>query len=501
MHRYKFTIPSLLLILTLLSCGEDYLEKTDPNRLVSDNFYKTETQVEQALNGVYSQLQGIISDQWQYNEFITDNTTLHFNVGNRGQGPALEAIEFWQINSSTGNIANLYNSIYSAMVNINTTLAKLEEATFDEAARSEFEGQLKFLRAYYYFHLVQYFGEVIIITEPLSSPSEAWEYERQPVSAVYELVENDLDDAINMLPESYPAEEVGRVTKGAALALLGKVYLTRQEYDKAISTLTEVTNLNYELLDNYADVFDPANKNHAESIFEVQFQGGNELGEHSSFIYTFAPRESVGAVIDFSGQNGGGWNTPSLDIINAYEEGDLRKEVSLKEGYTSLEGDWIEVPYINKYNHPHSIRGRTDDNWPILRYADVLLMLAEAINEVSGPTSQAYEYLNAVRRRAGLEPLDGLGKDAFREAVLRERRIELAFENHRWFDLKRTNTPQELADFMNAYGELEKSNPTTDRGGIPFSDADFVFEPYEALFPIPADERLINSKLTQNPGY
>lgn len=499
-NTYKITLASLTVFLALFSCSDEYLDKTDPESLVSENFYQTETQVEQALNGVYSQLQGIVSSQWQYNEFITDNTTLHFNTGDRGQGPSLEALEFWQINSSTGNINNLYTSIYGAMVNINTTLARLEEATFDPASVQQFEGQLKFLRAYYYFHLVQYFGEVVIITEPLESPSEAWDYERQSVEKVYELIETDLNEAATALPVSYSADQVGRVTKGAALSLLGKVYLTRKNYPQAIATLTEVTTLGYELLPNYADVFDPANKNHPESVFEVQFQGGNDLGEFSNFIYTFAPRESVGAVIDFPGENGGGWNIPSLDMIAAYEDGDLRKEASLKEGYTNLEGEWVPVPYINKYNHPHAIRGRSDDNWPVLRYADVLLMLAEATNEASGP-GEAYQYLNPVRERAGLSPLSGLSQEAFRTAVLQERRVELAFENHRWFDLKRTMTPQEVADFLNAYGDREQSNPTTTRGGIPFSAADFVFEPYEVLFPIPANEIIINPDLTQNPGY
>lgn len=490
-----------LLSLMLLSCGEDFLNRTDPTRLVESEFYQTGTQVEQALNGVYSQLQGIVTNQWQYNEFITDNTTLHFNIGDRGQGPSLEAIEFWQINPSTGNINNLYNSYYETLVNINTTLSKLQGATFDETVTARFEGQLKFLRAYYYFNLVQYFGEVIVVTEPLQSTSEAWEFTRQPVETVYELVESDLAAAAASLPARYDTANVGRVTKGAALSLLGKVYLTKKQYADAVSTLQQVVSLDYELLPSYADVFDPAKKNHKESIFEVQFQGGNLLEEHSNFIYTFAPRESNGAVIKFPGQNGGGWNIPSLDMIAAYEEGDLRKAVSLKEGYTSLEGEWVPVPFINKYNHPHEIRGRTNDNWPVLRYADVLLMLSEAINEVSGPTPEAYGYLNQVRGRAELDPLSGLDKAAFREAVLRERRTELAFENHRWFDLKRTKTPQELAAFMNAYGAVEKSHPTTSRGGIPFTAGDFVFEPYEALFPIPADQILINDQLTQNPGY
>ncbi|MFH5885477.1 RagB/SusD family nutrient uptake outer membrane protein [Halalkalibaculum sp. DA3122] len=499
MKYFIITLNSLLL-LTLVSCSDDYLVKTDPTSLVEDEFYQTEEQMAQAVNGVYSQLQDIIHDQWQYNEFITDNTTLHFNVANRGQGPALEAIEYWQINQSTPNITNLYNSYYQALVNINTALSKLEGATFDETAIQQFEGELKFLRAYYYFNLVQYFGDVIIMTEPLDTPEEAWSYARQPVEEVYDLIESDLNAAVSGAPD-YGEAAAGRVTKGAALSLLGKVYLTRKQYGQAISTLEQVLPMGYSLLASYEDVFDPANKNHEESIFAVQFQGGNDLGEHSSFIYTFAPRESEGAVIDFPGENGGGWNTPTLDIINSYEDGDLRKEVSLNEGYTNNEGDWVPVPYITKYHHPHSIRGRTDDNWPVLRYADVLLMLAEAINEEEGPTTEAHGYLNQVRERAGLDPLNGLDQETFRDTVLHERRMELAFENHRWFDLKRTRTPQELADFLNAHGQEERDNPTTSRGGIPFTEGDYVFEPYEALFPIPADEILINGDLTQNPGY
>ena len=254
---------------------------------------------------------------------------------------------------------------------------------------------------------------------------------------------------------------------------------------------------------NYADVFDPAKKNNSESVFEVQFQADSEIGEWSGFLDTFYPRESYGAVVKFPNANGGGWNIPTLDIIGAYETGDLRKAVSLKEGYTNLQGIYVPVPFISKYYHPESytIKGRQGDNWPVIRYADVLLMLAEAINEQSGPTGETFGYLNQIRQRAGLNPLSGLNKDLFRTAVLQERRIELAFENHRWYDLKRTMSPAGLATFLNANGEFERSHPSTDRGGIPFSAGDYKFEPYEALFPIPANEILINKNLTQNEGY
>ncbi|MEX2511512.1 MAG: RagB/SusD family nutrient uptake outer membrane protein [Cyclobacteriaceae bacterium] len=483
------------------SCDEAFLNKTDPTVLVAENFYQSETQVIQAVNGVYGQLRPLHLNQWQYTEFMSDNTTLHFNPGNRGSGPSLEALEFWQYNPATPNITNLYNSTYGVMVNVNTTLSKLPEANATESIKSRSEGELKFIRAYLYFHLVQHFGDIILITEPVASPAEAFTYDRQSVEAAYQLIIEDLSFAIAALPVSHDADQVGRATKGAALSLLGKVHLTKKEYPQAIAALNQVLPLGYDLLPDYADVFDPQNKNHQESVFEIQYQGDNQYGVNSNFIYTFAPRESNGAVIDFPGQEGGGWNTPTLDIINSYEEGDLRKEVSLNEGYTNLAGVFVPVPYINKYNHPHQIRGITNDNWPVIRYSDVLLMLAEALNEANGPSGEAYGYLNEVRERADLDPLEGLSKDAFREAVLHERRIELAFENHRWFDLKRTKTTTELVNFLNDYGLRERANPTTSREGIPFSGNDFIFEAHEVLFPIPQDQIRINPSLQQNEGY
>jgi starch-binding outer membrane protein, SusD/RagB family len=254
-------IYSVLIGLVLLcgSCGEDFLNKTDPTVLVAESFYETETQLIQAVNGVYGQLQPVIRDQWQFTEFITDNTTLHFNPGNRGQGPALEALEFWQYNAATPNITSLYNNTYGTLVNVNTTLTRLSDANASDEIKLRSEGELKFIRAYLYFLLVQYFGDVILITEPVSAPSEAFTYEREPIETVYQQIISDLEDAIAGLPASYPASEVGRVTKGAALTLLGKVRLTRHEYPQAIETLNQVLSLGYAILGNYADVFSPGN--------------------------------------------------------------------------------------------------------------------------------------------------------------------------------------------------------------------------------------------------
>jgi len=503
MKHVKKVTAILLVLFLFSSCSKDFLEKENPTQLGEGTFYKTEKQIDQAVIGIYGQLQGIIANQWLFTEFISDNTTLHFDEGDRGQAPNIESLEYWQMNSNTGSIYDMYRATYSVIGNINTTLFKLSEAeAIDATTKAKFEGELKFFRAYYYFLLTEYFGDAIIVTEPVTNPSDAFQFERSPIAAVYTLIESDLDFAVASLPKTVPSTQAGRVTKGTALTLQGKVWLTRKDFIKAKLALDQVVDLDtYSLLPTYEAIFDPNNKNNAESIFEVQFQGGNDLGESSGFIYNFYPRFTSGEVTGFSGVSGGGWNIPTNDLISAYEAGDLRKEISLSEGYTSIGGDFVPVPFIEKFRHTHSIQGRPDDNWPVFRYADVLLMLAEAINEQSGPTTEAYDYVNEIRDRAGLDAIDGMSKEQFRVAILHERRIELAFENHRWFDLKRTLSTSELVDLLNAHGLAERANPTTSRGSIAFTAGDYIFSPYEVLLPIPERERLVNPNLEQNEGY
>lgn len=491
----------LTLCLVQFSCSDDFLDTTDPTRVGSELFYKDQTEVEQALNGVYGQLQGITSSAYIFKEFTSDNTTIDFNPLDRGGAAGWEAFEYSTVNPGNGEISNLWNSYYSTLYNVNFALEKLAgSSTIDATAKAEIEGQLKFIRAYLYFDLVQYFGDVVLVTSTLSTPEEAFDLLRSPVADVYAQIESDLNDAAAALPATYDAANAGRITKGAALSLLGKVYLTQKQYPEAVNTLKQVLPLGYALLPVYADNFDPQKKNGVESIFEIQYQGGNDLGEHSNFMYLFAPRLSQDIVTGYASVVPAGRNIPTNDIIAAYEEGDLRKEVSLQEGYTNANGEWIPIPYITKYLYPHTVAGRTDNNWPVLRYADVLLMLAEAINE-QGASAEAHDYLNQVRSRAGLAPLSGLDQASFRDAVLQERRVELAFENHRWFDLKRTKTPDELAQFMNAHGAQERANPTVPRGGVAFNALDYDYSAYEHIFPIPASQILINDQLTQNPGY
>jgi hypothetical protein len=481
------------------SCN-DFLVTTDPTRVEGSLFFQDQTQLQQALNGVYGQLQSITNSAYLFKEFNSDNTTLDFNPLNRGGAAGWEAFEFSTVNPGNGEISNLWNSYYSAIFNANNTLEKMEASAVDEADKKVIRGQLKFIRAFYYFDLAQYFGDVVLVTNTLKTPDEAFELIKSPQEAVYAQIEADLKEAVDALPATYKSSEAGRVTKGAALSLLGKYYLTRKKYTEAVATLKQVLALGYSLNTNYADNFDPQKKNGKESIFEIQYQGGNDLGEWSNFTYLFAPRLSKGSITGYANVNPAGRNIPTNDMIAAYEIGDVRKDISLKSGYT-LNGVFYPIPYVSKYNYPHTISGRTNNNWPILRYADVLLMLAEAINEQSGPTGEAFDYLNQVRARAALAPKSGLDKAAFKTEVLHERRVELAFENHRWFDLKRTKSPAELAQFMNAYAIKEKQNPTVNRGGIAFNVLDYVYEDFEYYFPLPAPQILINSKLIQNTGY
>lgn len=496
----KFMITTALLILT--SCNKSFLDLTDPTARDSDNFYQTEAQFEQAVNGVYSQLQEITNNQYIFAEMPSDNTTLHLNPSDRGQTDRAEAFEFWNVTATNVNIAEYYNQAYNTLYNINSVLSKLATADIQEDKLHQFQGELLFLRGYHYFLLAQYFGDVVLLTEPLVDASDAFSLERTPVEEVYDQIILDLVEASTILPEKeeYGATDEGRITKGAALSLLGKVYLTIKAYAKAEVVLEKVMAMGYSLLADYADVFDPSKKNHAESIFEVQYQGGNNLGEWSSFIYSFAPRDSEGAVTGFPTSRPGGWNIPTRSIIDAFEIGDQRKTTALQEGYTNADGVYVAIPFVNKYNHPHTIVGRTDDNWPVIRFAEVLLMLSEAINELSGP-DQAYRYINRVRERAGLAPISGLSQEEFREAVMNERRVELAFENHRWFDLKRSLDAEKLVQHLHTHGQQERDSPTVDRGGVPFSPADYQFEAHESLFPIPDRQLFLSDNMQQNPGY
>ncbi len=493
--KTKIYIVSFMLM-GLSACNK--LLEVEPATFTSgSNYYETEQQVETAVNGAYSVLQTLNTSGnfWIFTEVRADNTTYQYNPNNRCCITREQVDEF--LNTATDRYTeNVWSVLYNGVQQTNAILNRIEgSAITDVAKKNQFIGEAKFLRGLLYFNLVRLFGEIPLRIEEVKGPTDAFSDQKASVEQVYEQIIQDAKDAAANLPVNYSSADVGRATQGAALTLLGDVYLTRKDYPNAISTLQQVTQLGYELVQDYADIFNPNNKNNSESIFEVQFNSGVQ-GENSNFFFDFGPFPGALDLTGFQGQLGG-LNIPTPSIINSYEPGDKRKAASIgyyvnPDNSTTFES-FIggSIPYIKKFYHPpFENNGWTNDNWPVYRYADVLLMLAEALNE-EGSTDEAYAYINPVRIRAGLEMLSGLSIDEFREAVYHEERVELAFEDHRWFDLLRTGLAIEV---MTAHGLEERAR-------LPRVGAEsFNVQEYMLVFPIPASEVRLNG-FAQNPNY
>lgn len=477
----------------------DFLEPEPKTFVESSSYYQTADEAENGINAIYGKLQDLYDSPNYFfvlTELRSDNTTVQWEPQKLNN---VEFIDEFQSQATNPIYEDAWSNAYSGIQQANIMLNRLEGAEFgSQEERDQYAGEAKFLRALFYFHLVRLWGEVPLVLDELGA-SEAFTDSRASAEAVYEQIIADATDAANSLPLEAPASEAGRATVGAARTLLGTVYMTQQEFESAIEPLQQVAGMDYELLPDYEDVFDPANKNHAESIFEVQYEPGLAGGEEaSSWIYRFAPSNSGSDIIGFSDLNDGtsGFNIPTVDMVGAYEQGDERKATSISF-YVNPENSEFEtvaigdsIPFINKYNHAFSTPGQTRENWPVYRYSQVLLMLAEALNEV-GRTGDAYAYVNQVRERAGLDPLAGLSKSEFRQAVYHELRVELAFENHRWYNLKRTERALEV---MREHGqELIERSPRITEGF-------YNIEEYKLLYPIPFREVRLND-FEQNPGW
>jgi len=488
-------IVSGLGLLALTACN--HLLDTKPYTFSSgDNYYENEAQVLRAVNGVYGRLQELYtSDFWALTEMVADNTNYQYDEGNRGAQQREEIDEFL-ITSSNTYVNTAWALLYSIVKEANVVIGRMDNVAFaDQTLKNRYTGELKFLRGLAYFHLVRLFGEIPMHTEEISGPADAFKSSKATVDQVYAAIVQDAQDAVASLPDGYTGNDVGRATKGAALTLLGDVYLTRKQYADAVTALQQVTALGYSLLPDYADCFSPTAKNNAESVFEVQYDQSVE-GENSNFIFMFGPRDAKLKLVGFTGTLGGS-NIPTPSIYNLYEPGDLRRDKSIELFDDPSNANYAEsvafggkMPFIKKFYHPpYPEDGRSNENWPVYRYAHVLLMLAEAQHEAG--TGDPYQNLNPVRQRAGLPPLSGLSPDDLRDAIAKEQRVEVAFENHRWYQLLRTGKAQEV---MNAHGVNEKARLTR------LSSAAYNVQPFRLLFPIPQREIQLNG-FPQNDEY
>ena len=453
----------LFLTLALVSCQNKFLELTPDTNGSAGNFYRTKDQFLQAINSAYSPLQGIQNNtMWLFGEVRSDNTSYQLNTGDRSGTSREEIDEFRDIDQNP-NLQTFFNSSYLGIGRCNLLLTKIQTATFDQASRSQIEGEARFLRAYYYFNLTRIFGDVPLVLKEVTTPEEAFTTAvRVPEAQILTTLIDDFKVAITKLPAKYAVSDIGRATSGAAKALLGEVYMSQKNYTAAADILKSIeAEGGYSLNANYADNF--KKKNTSESIFEVQYAEGVGA-KWSTFTYSFAPFNSGTLSTGFALGVGSsaGWNIPTQSLINAYEPTDKRLAASVNQNFIDPTSKKV-VPFIQKYsNPPYLERFNTGDNFIISRLADVLLMQAEALNEAGFPNAEAFTLLNRVRTRAGLAAKSINNADAtlkvasqaeFRAAIAQERRVELAFENHRWFDLVRTG---QAVAVMAAHGVAEK---------------------------------------------
>ena len=484
---YKLSI-ILIVIACLNSCNNDFLNLNPKTQLSEEVFFKTPDDFKSALNGTYSVLQegNMYGSSWYvFSEIPSDNTS------NQLSGSVSDQDEFDKFYIRTLNpyLANFWNSSYNGIHRANTIITRIDVIEMDVDLKERYKLEATFLRALMYYNLVRVFGDVPLIKEPITI-QESYQLTRTKVEDIYTSIIADLKLATK-LPTSYTGNDIGRTTSGAAKSLLGSIYMTQSDFKKAQTVFEEVIQSGkYQLLENtpgdinidgYASVFDPNNHNHKESIFDVQFKKGG-FGEGSGFANNFAPENSGTNVVPVGGT--GGNNLPTMDMYNAYEDNDLRRDYSMALGYYNAQNSnkWVNALHITKYKDTPYQSYDSNNNWPVIRYADVLLMYAEALNE-NGETSKACDYLNMVRRRGfgyntnEVSPYDmnTIDKNAFKDMVDHERRVELAFEGHRWFDLIRTKKAVEL---MKSKG--------------------FKLNATNLICPIPQEQIDLNKNLTQN---
>ncbi len=498
-----------ILSVFLASCGEDFLTLPSQTSLTDDIYFETQSDLESAVNAVYAPLRELYTGSsatsnganaaYIMGELHSDNARYVINPIFRATLNQEHVADFIQEASNSVSTFK-YQQNYVTIAYANKVIATVEDVEFDsDFAKNNVKGQALCLRAFSYFDLVQYFGSIPLHLDPVTTLDET-ALPLSEVSAVYTQIIADLTSAIDLLPVRSQQPNLGRVTKGTAQMILANVYMVQKNYAAAETLLKSIVESGeYSLMDDYASVFNPVNKNNSESIFEIQYREGTD-GYSSTFIYGMLPYPMEADTIFKLTQvtnpqplsGGESLNAPSPDMIAAYEEGDVRFDATID--FTSVING-TRYPFCKKYLHPHTLQGSTNDNWPVYRYAEVLLFLAEAINEQGKSVSEALSYINdpvgassvSIRDRAGLAPVVASNQQELRDAIAHERRIELAFENKRWLDLVRTDKADEV---MSAYGQKIKANPSDYYFPAGYTPSESAFSTIDLVWPLPAAEAL-----------
>jgi hypothetical protein len=474
--------------LALLVACDSFIDPDPRDVLTPENFYQTSSDAVAAVNAIYGQVKWAYwLGFWYLSDIATDDIAASANFGSDGH-----RMSEYNFNSSEWPMGDVWGNAYNIINRSNAVLERVPPIAMDEQLKERLLAEAHFMRALAYFNIVRFFGDVPLITAEVNS-LENLEVARSPADEVYTLIISDLEAAAPALPASYSSGDLGRVTNGAARSLLAKVHLTRENWAEAAEVAGGViTSGRYQLLPNWKDNFSVASElANPESILEINYDGIRDPGAGSvhtlfSLPFNYPGGDAYGLM----------YIPPSLASLFAANDERGNNGTFMRSGKVDALDrtvTWAVPPgpafnkYLDEDNNQNMMQrawASQNNNWIVLRYADVLLMYAEAVNEGGGATAGTKEAaLNLVRQRAGLAPISGLALTAFRDSVRLERRRELVFEGHRWFDLSRWGT---LADVMAAkFAELDLS------GSVPPNN----------LLPLPQGELDRNPSLTQNPGW
>ena len=444
MKKYINKIIGLIICTGVLSACD--LDLQPISEIGEGNFYQTDADFNTAVVACYNGMQAPIINEWAMTELRSDNTRLHNSQTTSNIYIPLRELDLMTFSSEQPNIFEYWADTYQNISRVNTVLDKLDDIQ-SASLRNQLQGEASFIRAYHYFNLVRLYGEVFLVDRRISA-QEARNMRPSTLNELYSFIEADLLSASSLLPASYSGANIGRATSWAAKGLLAKLYRTQKRYSEAEAVLAEiVSGSGAQLLtgvNGYQQVFSIDNEMNKEIIFAVRFKAGG-LGLGSPLANYFAPQNSGSFVINGDGNH---FNRPTDELLSLYSPEDLRQNTAFRRGYTGSGGRFVEDPFIYKFFSNVSISQDAENDFPVLRYADILLLYAEALNE-NGKTAEALTYLNQVRSRASLSPytLDEVATKAiFTEKLLLERRLELAFENQRWFDLVHYGLVKETLD-------------------------------------------------------
>jgi hypothetical protein len=463
------TILLAIALILFVSCSKK-IDIAPLSNVNSANFYQTPSDILQAVNAAYAGHRGVYTGRssglppiFQLEDVRADD----YDNGNSGD----DVMGLFQVDGSSEWYRWNWTDTYYAINLCNTVIDRAPKVTMDAALQNRYIAEARFLRAQIYFLMVQDYGGVpLVLHETTSFEASLVDIPRASVEDTYAQIITDLQFATANLPPSYSGSDIGRATKWAATGLLGKVYLQKGDLASAQTALRAVHDSHlYSLMPTYQAAFSPSNHNNAESLFEIQHQAN----------FAGSPYGNIMATPNWGGAGAGyNYDLPQVTYyLNSFDPADQRKV-----GLTAI--DPIGNVYAVKYLDPamtSGFNGNTD--FPILRYADILLMLAESIGE----SDESYGYINEVRTRAGLPNISAATPGAFIDKLMNERRYEFSFECNRWHDILRMGTAKAIQT-MNSYFTSQGISKTIDS--------------HDLLHPIPVSViEVTKGIVAQNPGY